>query len=273
MRVIFALKKLRKILPKLPPWRTPAINAKFHFIGSLPNLAKSSIKNCLPVTGPAARLNVIHIGKSGGSTVRVEIKKSQLLLEKYNDIFFTHGFKPIYRRSDDYLIVIRNPLSRAISAFNWRYHLVVETEKKKGFKKGEWEVLKKYDTLSNLAESIYSESGHINRSALNEFRLIPHLYEDISFYLSDLLPRLLPAQVYGVIKTHSIQSDCSELLGSGLIGHEKKHGTSDQTGLRNCLTSKARANLKRLMYKDFQCITQMWCMGMLSKSDYNQLID
>ena len=98
------------------------------------------------------KLNVVHIGKCGGGTVTLAIEQSTLLRERFESIEITHIKKVQYSDNESYLIVIRNPIDRAISAFNWRYHLVVETEKQRERFKGEWEILKKYSSLNSISE-------------------------------------------------------------------------------------------------------------------------
>ena len=101
------------------------------------------------------KLNVVHIGKCGGGSVTLAIRQSTLLSERFDSIEITHINKVKYSDKDSYLIIIRNPIDRAMSAFNWRYHLVVETEAQRKRFKGEWEILKKYSTLNSISEKLY----------------------------------------------------------------------------------------------------------------------
>jgi len=153
-----------------------------------------------------SKLNVVHIGKCGGSTVTLAIKQSTLLAEKFESIEITHINKVKYSENESYLIVIRHPIDRALSAFNWRYHLVVETGEQRERFKGEWEILKKYSTLNSISEKIYDlDSGFLDEKVSREFKTIHHLRENISFYLSTMLKCLRPRQVYGIIKQYKLQ--------------------------------------------------------------------
>ena len=61
----------------------------------------------------------IHIGKCGGSSVIEELKRKNIkFIEK-------HVGKVKFRNNKKYYIIIRNPISRFVSAFDWRYKLVV----------------------------------------------------------------------------------------------------------------------------------------------------
>lgn len=218
------------------------------------------------------KLNVVHIGKCGGGTVTLAIRQSTLLSERFNIIEITHINKVKYSDKDSYLIVIRNPIDRAISAFNWRYHLVVETEAQSKRFKGEWEILKKYSTLNSISEKIYDpKSGLLNERVSREFKTIHHLRENISFYLSSMLKYLRPMQVYGIIKQHSLSEDCKLLLGPNVnILHDKNHGLTVDP-VKKQLSELARINLRRFLHKDFVCILKLYNMGLMSWKDYELL--
>ena len=217
-------------------------------------------------------LNVVHIGKCGGSTVRLAISQSVFLAAKFDKVEFTHISQVKYSQHQKYLIVIRNPVDRAISAFNWRYHLVVETEQQKERFEGEWHILKKYSTLNAISERLYTiDSDSLNQDVSREFKVIHHLREDISFYLSDMLDQLRPSQVYVIIKQHSIASDCNSLLGPNVnIQHEKRHG-DNVPPLKKELSELARRNLRRYLHKDFVCILKLYNLGLMSWNDFELL--
>lgn len=50
-----------------------------------------------------------------------------------------------------YLVVVRNPISRTLSAFNWRYKLVVEQDAQRHRFPGEYEALSRHGSLNSLA--------------------------------------------------------------------------------------------------------------------------
>ncbi|WP_250395029.1 hypothetical protein [Synechococcus sp. MU1655] len=219
------------------------------------------------------KLQFVHIGKCGGSTVRAEIKDSKLLEEKFASVKIIHAKQPKYSTNDSYLIVIRNPIQRVISAYNWRKHLVVESGVAERERRGEWEVLNKYTSLNHIAELLYNpENEKLNSHVLTELYRIGHMKKNISFYTEDLLRKLRPSQIYGVIKQHSISEDCIELLGSSDIGHEKRMHSSKEDK-RKYLSAMAQKNLKRLLYDDYKCILKLYTIGAISKKDFDLLSD
>ena len=73
----------------------------------------------------------IHIGKCGGSTITNELRSKNV---KFSQI---HDSQAIYQPNKNYVIVIRNPIKRFISAFNWRYYLVCDSKKQENRFKNE----------------------------------------------------------------------------------------------------------------------------------------
>lgn len=56
--------------------------------------------------------------------------------------------------NEKYVIVLRNPIKRFISAFNWRYKLVIDDKTQTNRFIGEKEILEHYNCVNNLAEKI-----------------------------------------------------------------------------------------------------------------------
>ena len=218
------------------------------------------------------KLNVVHIGKCGGSTVRQAIEQSLLIAKNFESFEITHVREVKYSSQDHYLIIIRHPIDRALSAFNWRQHLVVDTEKQRSRFRGEWEILKRYPTLSSISEHLYdAESLHLREHVSREFKTIHHLREDISLYLRKMLEHLNPAQVYGIVKQHSLTEDCRRLLGSNIaIGYEKKHGVTVDPA-KKVLSAAAKKNLRRFLHQDFACILKLYNLDLLDWKDYELL--
>ena len=64
------------------------------------------------------------------------------------------------------MIVIRNPIDRFISAFNWRYKLVVLDKTQEERFVGEKNTLIKYSRVNNLSENIGDFSGYFENLSL-----------------------------------------------------------------------------------------------------------
>lgn len=196
----------------------------------------------------------IHIGKCGGVSLWQAIQRSEIVTQKFRHVEKVHVAKPPVRSRSKYLIVIRNPVSRAVSAFNWRYKLVVADKSQPG-KPGESEILKKYKTINALAEALYTDDK-LNDAVAAEFMSIGHLYENISFYLSELLESLRDDQVFSVLVTEKLDEDVARVLQVGEIDrvHENKSGTAKE---KLELSRKGRENLRRFLEPDYAAIEKL----------------
>lgn len=203
----------------------------------------------------ADSLVYIHIGKCGGVTLSKALDNSELVNRRFTKITKVHVAKPPILRKASYLILVRNPISRALSAFNWRYKLVVTDEEQKTRFTGEYEILKKYGTLNAIAEQLYSD-GELNRDVAREFRTIHHLKEDIAFYLAELLDRISPSQIYAVFSTESLDDDILNLLG--VSATEKVHENASVTDSeKKYLSEAASSNLRRFLAEDYRALEKL----------------
>jgi hypothetical protein len=200
---------------------------------------------------------LIHIGKCGGSSLRKAILSSS----RYKDIEIVHIKKPIYKQDFNYYIVARDPIQRCISAFNWRYKLVVEEEKQKNRFANEYEVLKKYENLNNLCEKLYNDNEEPNKESIIEFETIHHLKERISFYLSDFLKVCQKDQIKGVLMQETLAKDLETIFSipSSVIGSEKRNNVPS----KSFLSPKAYQNLVRFLEADYHCLVTLYDYGLI----------
>ena len=96
-----------------------------------------------------------------GGSLSEAIQRSEVVSGQFTQIAHVHIEKPPILRNARYLIVIRNPIRRAISAFNWRYRLVVQDKAQTDRFEGEYDILLQYKSLNVLAEALYDTKGHI----------------------------------------------------------------------------------------------------------------
>lgn len=219
-------------------------------------------------------LHFIHIGKCGGSSLQEAIRLSPVVQNSYAKVLRSHvgGFK--FVENCDYLIVIRNPIERAISAFSWRKKLVVHDEHPEQVVRfpGEREILNRYSSLERLAEALYfPETGILNQLAARDFESIHHLRERISFYLNPLLPMLRRDNTLGIIVQERMNQDVKKILDVNLTSDFKKN--KDKLDSSRSMSSAAILNLKRYLAGDFKCITELWCLGCLDDEGYCLLMN
>lgn len=234
----------------------------------VPRQIKYSIERLVP--GSKKTLNYIHIGKCGGETVWHAINNSPRLFNEFDKIHKTHVRKPAYKKETRYLFVIRNPIDRALSAFNWRYKLVVDEKRQQNRFPGEYETLRKYRTLETLANQLYV-GDQLQASTVRDIGKICHLREDLNFYLDRCFEVIRPEQIYGVICQKTMNADIEKYLGviNDKHIHENKRALPTQ---KVTLSKDARAHLGRYLHKDFECIEKLHALFPLEEETLADLM-
>ncbi len=198
-------------------------------------------------------INLIHIGKSGGSTVKEEFNKAKI---KFRDI---HIYKPIYDKNSKYLIVIRNPISRFISAFNWRYYLLVERNLQHYRFKNEYNFVKKMHNVNNLVTNIHLlNNNHVH-----------HIYENINFYLGNFLNVCNNKNIVGVVLQETLNEDMKKLFGIDVTHNINK--MKNQTTKSKYISESNYAKLKKYLKKDYDCIDKLYEMKLINDEQYKIL--
>ncbi len=216
------------------------------------------------------KLQFVHIGKCGGSTVASVLKQSKLISSQYALIYESHINGVIADSSCDYLFCIRNPIDRAFSAFEWRKKLVVDDVDPDQVKRfpGERKILRKYKSLGSLARNLYlGDDRRLDQAVARDFRSVHHLRESISFYCRPLLDVLTPGNILGVICQESLVADCARILSVNVEEVRERRNTSKRLIERD-MDAHAVRNLKRFLIDDYQCITALWSLGALSDQQF-----
>lgn len=197
----------------------------------------------------------IHVGKCGGTSLGESIMRSQFLHDRFASISKVHFEKPPILKRSYYLLVLRNPISRAISAFNWRYKLVVEDKIQKDRFVGEYEILSRYGSLNSLAEQLYVNDA-LDPIVADNFRSIAHLNEDISFYLSELLDHIAPEQFFAVLTTEFLAQEIDNYLKVKDVKRINEHAPNVQQ-VKMELSQTGRGNLKKFLHKDYDVVRRL----------------
>lgn len=198
-------------------------------------------------------IQVIHIGKCGGSTCTSILNKFNI---KYELI---HIKKPVFDDNCKYLIIIRNPIDRFISAFNWRYKLVVLDKTQENRFAGEKDTLQKYGCVNNLAENI--ECFDVNKTYVH------HIYEDINFYLDDFLKKCKKENIIGVITQEDLNYDMQQIFN---ICDVNTH-IHNNTKADKYISTTGYNLLKKYLHKDYECVNKLFAMGCLTDKQYTIL--
>ena len=215
------------------------------------------------------KLQFVHIGKCGGSSVNKLLSTSPVVNNKYFSFFESHINGVVIDSNCDYLFCIRNPIGRAFSAFEWRKKLVLGDALPDQVRRfpGERKVLRKYSSLGTMARSLYRSDGRLDQAVARDFRSVHHLRESISFYCNPLLGVLTPKNILGVVCQESLASDCTRLLGVDVSGVRERSNASRRR-IDEDLDAEAVSNLKRFLIDDYQCVAALWSLGALSDQQF-----
>lgn len=202
-------------------------------------------------------LVLVHIGKCGGRSVKKALARSVLWHLRYRRVVVWHTLsekRPI--EGADYVIVVRNPIRRALSAFNYRYSQVVLEDSDPREFSGEREALLRYATLNTLAEALYA-NGQIQEEACSAYNAIHHLGdESITEYLRPIIEAELCGQVVAVLRTESLLQDALNKMGLR-VGHKHDFG-SKSVEERSRLSEKAIKNLRSFLAEDYATLKKFF---------------
>jgi len=212
------------------------------------------IKNKFLIKDKETTLIYIHIGKCGGTTLLKALNSSSEI-NKFSQRVTIHLHKPPIMKKARYIIVIRNPVKRAISAYNWRYEHLIKNKGKTNLLSGEYKVLSKYKNINDLAENLFI-NNKANKKAHEDFRKIRHLREDISFYLKELLQKINKNQIFAVFSTEVLDHDIYKLLKIKNNSYENKNNHKTNPDKKK-LTKKGYENLKNFLFEDYICIQKI----------------
>ena len=225
------------------------------------------------------KLTLIHIGKCGGSTIRSFLKyKTDLkFCQIHEDRFVNEDKKVIkeqkyilYNPKLHYLILIRNPIERFISAFKFNYYRQFINKKRKS--KVLNNIYEKYNfRLKNMILGLKKNKNIFNGSKYSS-NYINHLSEDINYYLGDILNKCTKKDIFGVICTETINDDVKKLFGIKLKAHEKNmEKITFPDNFDYTLDDNTRKILKDYLKKDYECIDKLYEMELISKEQYDIL--
>jgi hypothetical protein len=196
-------------------------------------------------------LTFIHIGKTGGSTIQSLLNLKQYHLQKN------------YNYKNTFIIWVRNPIARFVSAFNMSYVNInfkkyVKNTKRLGYKsvllkgridrylskQNNYIFAKKYDTLinyfktpNNLARALSSNNRRIRKKAEKLMNYpVGHIYRGIGWYLNNgKFVRKYNKKIVFVGKQETMSEDIKKL--GTLLNKDLKN---DETRINHYSTKKSK---------------------------------
>jgi len=200
--------------------------------------------------------DLVHVGKCGGSSVVEELRGRGFQFEHF------HMRRPLPAAGHRYVVLVRDPVARFVSAFNWRRHLFNNDRLPAAHHedpiaslrhRAEWELLQQFDDANALAERLVQTGQHEVSPLATMTTLIGHVPQGFAWYLGGLLDQLEPGQLAGVIATERLGDDFERLFGFRPTAERNRLQASRGTGL----SAAGRANLAREFAEEYRILERL----------------
>lgn len=212
-------------------------------------------------------ITFIHIGKCAGSSVWHSICSRKFELAR--KIEYLHLAR-LYLHSDrKYIITLRNPIKRFISAYYWRYNKVVDTKEQQKRYAGEYEMLVKTKTVENFVKEIQKHGEGIFRGKEQSGNYIHQIHQDIYYYLSPLVNGEHSNKIMAVLTQENLKEDMQTLLDIDIQMH---HNNNENKMYDKYLSTSSIKTLNEILAPDYYCIEKLYEWGKLTDKQYNLLI-
>lgn len=189
---------------------------------------------------------LVHIAKCGGGTVYHELLKHGHKFSWLHLCDASTSFNP----NNEYIITLRNPVDRFVSAFYWRKHEVEVCGSKR---EGEKEYL---DECAEVEDAI---------DRIDECKKVWHIEMDIYHDIGNLLSLVNPSKVK-VIVMETLADDMKKLFDIDVTMHKHKNVPHKK------LSSEYRQKLKDFLRMDYFCIQKLFDDGKISKDQFEILM-
>jgi hypothetical protein len=262
---------------ELPTWcghpnttqRVCNLRARVVNVSSKPSVELGAIVARALPEGLSVKL--LHIGKCGGSTLQPYVK-NEFRERRGRNVTYLH-LKTLhpYQRDRLYIIAIRNPIRRVVSAFYDRMpfydHSIHDTPRRMAFDA-------RFPSVSSFAEALYTPEGGLDKGVLRFSSFIKHIAANLDHYLTDFLKSVTADAI--------AENQNIVVITQEALAHDAKAGlnltisrrANPGTQLR-CMTLSERAllNLRRFLAADFAAVERLNELGVLTPTQYAALSD
>lgn len=209
-------------------------------------------------------LILIHIGKCAGTTLDNVIKNNKAKLN-YKNYFKIHLQKPPILKKAKYIIVIRNPIERIVSAFYWRSKIILLDKQQQNRFYNEKNILENL-TLIEILNNLY-KSNKKNKVFHRKLERIHHIKEGYYYYLNNLLKKINKEQILYVFTQENLTYELNSQLGIKVLGrlHENKKNKNNE------ISKQALHNLKKFLKNDYDALKKLNKIHPLTNRQYNDI--
>ena len=285
----------RRRLHLLPPTPAPRNAPEHHSLVAGADLHEEFGRIEFPIKFAYRNLKFIHVGKSGGSTIRWELLSAGIQLEEY------HVRKPIWRPEYWYFIWIRNPLHRFVSAFNFSKEIIAfdlsscDGEKLTmnncpaphyiqhrfdhgyAFEPSYDGLLSSFSSPNALAESLTSNNRKLRQSAHALMRHRQgHIYKGLGWYLDNgAFVRNFRNQLLFVGRLEHFNEDLARLADKVALplanSSRPTHKRKGNTQLPRDLSTKGLDNVRKFYEPyDYAALRALLKHGFISQEHFEQ---
>lgn len=202
----------------------------------------------------------IHVGKCGGTSIASNIGQHAYLTE-------IHMAKPLYVPRARYLLAVRNPISRFVSAF-WHHKREAKKEKFNNTKISK--IVQNFESVEHFIVDGLQSNSVLSSDSVKFSCGYGHIGMGLAFYLDPFLWKVGERNISNVFCQEFLDEDLHQFLGFPSMESRRVSGM----GLLGAeLQPKSRTFLWGLLQRDYNCISRLYDMGFISKDRYEIMIE
>ena len=214
---------------------------------------------------PHRTLVIVHVGKCGGRSLKKAIRRSVRMALRYSSIETWHTLSSVFPDGDEYVVVLRSPIRRALSAFDYRYKQVISKGTDPRIFPGEEAALSRWSDFNSLAEALYRD-GKAVESAMHDFSAVHHLGDEtLHQYLDNLDTAVEQQKPITCIVTENLSEESKKFLR---LRVGKSHQGVSFAVAPPVLTETAKENLRRKFASDYRALERLHHAGVLSRAQW-----
>lgn len=217
----------------------------------------------------------IHVGKCAGGTINNVLAQTGIEITELHCFSANKDLIDIVNRDDGcnlYLIGVRDPIARFVSAFNFDKYEILTSQKSGNHV---WDrIYNEFPSVDHLVQSLLSmnhEKRTLAWDAISNSAL--HIQMGLSWYLEDDILDRIPKDRLNVIRTEMLELDMIKFLRryglhlENIIFDKDKDSSKflDKIGIKNpsFLSDISKIILSEILKRDYQIINWFYNHGLI----------
>jgi len=220
-------------------------------------------------------IHFIHVGKCAGSSVSSALRDLKIPFKEYHCFDADKVLQSVLSESsgDFFLISVRDPVKRFISAFYWDFYEKRVTNNKLGPKNVWLDLYNTFNTPNEVGEALSSTNSKLRTKALTFFHNSSlHAQYSLSWYIKPSNVKYLNPENCSVIRTESADKDFQKFLNqisidklSKSLPREKSNYKQHIDGYDTNLSDLAIKNIKNIYCDDYLILDGFYRKGLIEK--------